>query len=177
MFGRVVKRGRQWTVTKVWGKNWKSLKTDLFVLNTRFSQLSQVASKLPVSVAKTLKTQILKNLSKCFSRLEVLPVRESRDKLRKSLCTPRDWNLHPRTSRQIESCETIKMQILKNNLSIFRDWDIDPPVSHEKSLCGLATRTCDWTNPRLSRQNKATLFLKFLTFLQKQKIFRKQLKH
>ena len=31
-------------------------------------------------VARTLKTKILKNLSKCFSRLEVLPVRESRGK-------------------------------------------------------------------------------------------------
>ena len=100
-----------------------------------------------------------------------------RGKLRKSLCTPRDWNLHRRTSRQTESWETIKTQILKNILSIFRDWDIDPLVSHEKSLCGLATRTCDWTNPRLSRQNKATLFLKILTFLQKQKTFQKQLKH
>ena len=36
-------------------------------------------------VAKTLKTKILKNFSKCFSRLEVLPARESRGKPRKSL--------------------------------------------------------------------------------------------
>ena len=46
-----------------------------------------------------------------------------------------------------------------------------------KSLCGIATGTCDWINPRLSRQNRATLFVKFLTFLQKQKTFQKQLKH
>ena len=71
----------------------------------------------------------------------------------------------------------LKTQILKNILSIFCDWGNDLLVSHEKSLCGLATGTCDWTNLRLSRQNRATLFLKFFTFLQKQKTFQKQLKH
>ena len=55
----------------------------------------------------------------------------------------RDWTFHPRISRQIESQEILKTQILKNIISIFRDWGIDPPVSREKSLCGLATRTCD----------------------------------
>ena len=88
-----------------------------------------------------------------------------------------DWTFHLQTSRQTESRETLKTQILKNILSIFRDWDIDPPVSREKSLCGLVTATYGWTNPQLSRQNRATLFLKFLTFLQKQKTFQKQLKH
>ena len=71
----------------------------------------------------------------------------------------------------------IKNQILKNILSIFRNWGFDLLVSREKSLCGLATGTCDWTNLRLSRQNRATLFLKILTFLQKQMTFQKQLKH
>ena len=88
--------------------------------------------------------------------------------------SPHDWTFHPRISRQTESRETLKPQILKNILSIFHDWDIDPPMSREKSLYGLTTRTCNWTNPQLSRQNKATLFL---TFLQKQKTFQKQLKH
>ena len=55
----------------------------------------------------------------------------------------------------------------------FCNRDIDPSVSREKSLCGLATGTCDRTNPRLSRQNKATLFL---TFCKKKKTFQKQLK-
>ena len=38
--------------------------------------------------------------SKCFSQMEGLPARESRAELRKSLCTPRDWTFHSRTSRQ-----------------------------------------------------------------------------
>ena len=89
----------------------------------------------------------------------------------------RDWTFHLRTSRQTKSRETLKTQILKNIISIFHDWGIDQSVSHEKFMCGLTIGTCDWTNPRLSRQNRATLFLKFLTFLQKQKTFQKQLKH
>ena len=38
--------------------------------------------------------------SKCFSRLKGLPSKESRTKPRKSPCTPHDWTLHSRTSRQ-----------------------------------------------------------------------------
>ena len=38
---------------------------------------------------------------------------------------------------------TLKTKILKNFLSFFRDWDIDPPVSREKSLWELATRASD----------------------------------
>ena len=91
----------------------------------------------------TLKTQISKNFSKGFSWLEVLLARESRGKPRKSLCTPCDWNLHPWTSRQTESWETLKTQILKNILSIFHDWDIDLPVSRKKSLYGLVIGTCN----------------------------------
>ena len=88
----------------------------------------------------------------------------------------RDQTFHPQTSRQTKSRETLKTQILKNILSIFHNWGIDPLVSHEKSLCGLVTRTCDWTNSRLSHQNRATLFLKFLTFLQQKKDFPKTAK-
>ena len=51
----------------------------------RVSRLNQVASKSQRPVARTLKTKILKNLSKCFLQLEVLPARESQGKLRKSL--------------------------------------------------------------------------------------------
>ena len=84
-FRKMFKQERQWIVTNVRGKNWKHLKIDLYVQNTRFSRLNQVASKSPGLVARTLKTKILKNLSKCFSRLKVLPARESRGKPRKSL--------------------------------------------------------------------------------------------
>ena len=65
---------------------------------------------------------------------------------------------------------------MKNILSNFHDWGIDLPVSHEKSLCGLVTGTCDWTNPRLSRQNRATLFFEILTFFVKTKDFPKTTK-
>ena len=51
-------------------------------------------------VAKTLKDKNLKNFSKCFSRLEGLPARESRAEPRKSLSNPRDWTFHSRTSCQ-----------------------------------------------------------------------------
>ena len=68
--------------------------------NTRFSWLKWVANKSLGLAAKTLKDKIVKKFFKCFSRLEGLPVRESRDEPQKSLCTPRDWTFHLRTSRQ-----------------------------------------------------------------------------
>ena len=126
-------------------------------------------------VAKTLKTKILKNFPSVF----------------------RDWKFYPRGSRKVSpkiseyssrlepppankspiwAARNIKTQILKNILSIFHDWDIDLSVSREKSLCGLATGACDWTNPRLSRQNRATLFLKILTIFAKTKYFPKTVK-
>ena len=76
-------------------------------------------SKSPRPIARTLKTKILKNLSKCFSRLEVLRVRELRGELRKSLSP---LATEPSTRKQVAKliCE-IKTQILKNILSIFRD--------------------------------------------------------
>ena len=77
--------GKTMNSQKCFRENWKCLKTDLFAQNTRFSRLSQVVSKSPRPDAKTLKKKILKNLSKCFSRLEVLPTRESRGEPQKSL--------------------------------------------------------------------------------------------
>ena len=95
----------------------------------------------------------------------------------------RDWKFYPQESRKVSRenlwvpsrldlplankspdwvMRNIKRKNLKNIPSIFRDWDIDPLVSCEKSLCGLATRTCDWTNPQLSRQNKATFLFYFI---------------
>ena len=59
-----------------------------------------VANKSPGQAAKTLKVKIMKKISKCFSRLEGLPARESRAEPRKSMCTPYDWTFHSRTSRQ-----------------------------------------------------------------------------
>ena len=92
---------RRWTVTKVRGKNWKRFKKlPLFFPNTRFSRLNRVANKSPVQAAKTLKDKSLKNFSKCFSRLEGLPARESWAEPWKSLSNPRDWTFHSQTSRQ-----------------------------------------------------------------------------
>ena len=84
-FRKGFRQERQWIETNVRVKNWKHLKTDLYAQNTQFSWLNQVTSKSLGQVARTLKAKILKNLSKCFSRLEVLPARESRGKPRKSL--------------------------------------------------------------------------------------------
>ena len=85
---------------KIEGKTEKVLKTVFKMQNTRFSRLKQVASKSPGQAAKTLKDKIVKKFSKCFLWLEDLPARESRAEPRKSLCTPRDWTFHSRTSRQ-----------------------------------------------------------------------------
>ena len=44
---------------------------------------------------------------------------------------------------------------------------LDLPLKNKspKSTCKLATVACDLDDPRLSRQNRATLFLKFLVFV------------
>ena len=55
----------------------KVLKTVFEKQNMRFLRLKQVANKSPGKAAKTLKVKIMKKISKCFSRLEGLPVRES----------------------------------------------------------------------------------------------------
>ena len=65
---------------------------------------------------------------------------------------------------------------MKNILSIFRDWDIDSPVSRKKILCGLATGACDLINPQLSRQNKATLVFEIFDIFTKTKDFPKTTK-
>ena len=72
----------------------------LWVNQSCFSWLKWVATKSPVQAAKTLKDKSLKNFSKCFSRLEGIPARESRVEPRKSLSNPRDWTFHSRTSHQ-----------------------------------------------------------------------------
>ena len=96
---------KKWCINGVWGvfgwekvnshkkfegKTEKVLKTVFETQNMRFSRLGWVAHKLPGQAAKTLKVKIMKKISKCFSRLEGLPARESRFEPRKSLCTPRD---------------------------------------------------------------------------------------
>ena len=94
------KWGRQWTVTKIRGKTEKGIKTDpVFTKHVIFATKvshQQVAS----SSRQNTQRQNCENFSKCFSRLKGLPSRESRAEPWKSLCAPRDWTLHLRTSRQ-----------------------------------------------------------------------------
>ena len=87
------KWGRQWIVTKSRGKNWKSFKK---LSLKRKTCIFCDWNKSPGQATKTLKVKIVKKFSRCFSRLEGIPVRESW----KSLCTFRDWTFHLRTSRQ-----------------------------------------------------------------------------
>ena len=83
VFGRVVKRGRQWIVTKDRGKTQKVLKIDLKKQNTRFSRLSQVASKSP----KHLKHKFWKICLSVFRDWKFYP-QGSREVSRKNLCVP-----------------------------------------------------------------------------------------
>ena len=53
-----------------------------------------------VTRQNTSSQKFWKKFAKCFSRLEVSLARESQAKSRKSLCTPRDWTFHSRTSHQ-----------------------------------------------------------------------------
>ena len=81
-------------------ENWKGFKNCPYLPNTRFSWLKWVATKSPGQAAKILKDIILEKISKCFSRLEGLPVRESWAEPWKSLSNPHDRTFHSRTSRQ-----------------------------------------------------------------------------
>ena len=155
-------------------------KNCIILQNAWFSRLNQVARKSPEPTARTLERKTFEKFSKCFSRLEVPLARESRSELWKSLCTSRDWTFHHRTSRQPEPQKAWKPIFLKNILSLFRDWSIYPPMSRQwvakKSLYRLTTGACDWSYPRLSRQNRATLFLKFWQIFVKTKYFPKTTK-
>ena len=126
VFGRGMKWGRQWIVTKFRGKNWKSLKTDLFAQNTRFSQLSQVASKLPRPVARTLKKKNLKNLSKCFSR-------GSREVSRENFWVPSRLDLPPAN----KSLEWVARNIKNPNFekySKYFSWLGHWPASEQRKI-------------------------------------------
>ena len=75
----------------------KKFKETVFEMqNTRFSLLKQVAR----ASHQNTQSENCEKFSKCFSRLEGLLARESQAEPRKSLCAPRDWTLHLRTSHQ-----------------------------------------------------------------------------
>ena len=98
----------------------------------RFSQLSQVACKLPGLAVRTLEWKLLKKFFKCFSRLEVPLARESWIEPRKSVYPSR-----------------LDLPLANKSLKLTRE---------------LAIVACDLTYPRLSRQNRVTLFFEIFSF-------------
>ena len=119
-------------------EKWKGLKTNQFC--AKHAIFVTELSRVQVARASRQNTwkKTFEKFSKCFSRLEVPLTRESRTEPRKSLCTPRDWTFHPRTSRQPELRKAWKTRFLKNILSLFHDWSIYPPMSRQwvaKNLC------------------------------------------
>ena len=141
--------------------------------------MSQVARKSLRLAARALDRKTFEKFSKCFSQLEVPLTRESRSELWKSLCTPCDWTFHLQKSRQPELRKAWKPRFLKNILSLFCDWSIYTPMSHQwvaKNLCmdswlGHATGpTRDWVTRRV------TLFLTFWQIFVKTKYYPKTTK-
>ena len=94
------KGGRQWTVTKIQGKTEKGLKTDPVFAKHAIFATKVGRQQVTKSSRQNTQRQNCEKFSKCFSRLKGLPKRESQAEPRKSLCTPCDWTLHSRTSRQ-----------------------------------------------------------------------------
>ena len=104
-----------------------------------------------------------------------------------------DWGESP-TSRQGKPPKHSKSKLWKNFLSVFRDWKVYPrgsrKLSRENLCVPLVTRpftreqvakptreltvvACDLDGPWLSRQNRATQFLKFFFSFCKNKILSK----
>ena len=145
----------------------------------RFSQLRQVICKSPGPTTRTLKRKLWKNFLSVFRNWK-FHSRESRELSRENLYVPLATG--PSTREQVVNLSHEKHEnpIFWKILSLFRDWSIYRPMSHQrvaKNLCdGLATGVCDWFYPRLSRQNKAKQFLNFLTIFAKTKYFPKTTK-
>ena len=117
----------------------KSLKIVLKAQNMHFLRQNQVANKSPSQAAKHLRDKIFEKFSKCFLWLEGTPMRQSRRGPQKLL-----YNITTRASthKQVAkpSRENLKhLKFWKIFLSLFRNWDVDPPVSCQKLLCKLAT--------------------------------------
>ena len=66
-------------------ENWKHLKTDLYAQNHAIFATESSREKVAKASRQNTQDKNLKNFSKCFSWLEVLPVRELQGKPRKSL--------------------------------------------------------------------------------------------
>ena len=128
-------------------ENWKGSKTDPFC--AKHAIFATESSRMQVARTSHQNTwkKTFKKFSKCFSRLEVPLAKELRTTPQKSLYTSHDWTFHLRTSCQPKSRKAWNSKFLKNILSLFHDWSIYPPMSHQwvaKNLCdGLAIRACD----------------------------------
>ena len=92
---------RRWIVTKSLRENWKRYKNCPYFCQTHvFHDLSESPTSRQVKPPKHSKAKFWKKFSKCFSRLEGLPARESRAEPRKSLSNPCDWTFHSWTNCQ-----------------------------------------------------------------------------
>ena len=97
----------------------------------RFSRLNQVN--------KHFVTKKFENLSKYFLRLEVPLARKSRREPRKLLSKlTTEASTHEQVAKQSLK-KSKNPKFLKNFLSLFHDWDFDPPVSRENLLSKLTT--------------------------------------
>ena len=82
-------------------ENWKRFKNCPYFCQTRvFRDWRESPQSRQFKPPKHSKIKVWKKISKCFSRLEGLPARESRAEPPKSLSNPRDWTFHSRTSCQ-----------------------------------------------------------------------------
>ena len=68
------------------------------------------------------------------------------------------------------------MQILKKFLSIFRNWDIDPPVSHENLLYKLATGGMRLVCPATKSPKQGNIVFEIFDIFEKTKDFPKTIK-
>ena len=91
---------RRWTVIKVQGKTEKDLKTTPIFAKHAFFATEVSRHKVTSSSRQNTQRHKFEKIFKRFSRLEGLPVSESRPEPRKSLSNPRDWTFHSRTSYQ-----------------------------------------------------------------------------
>ena len=135
-----------------------------------FSRLNQVANKSP----NTLETKFLKNFLSAFHNWKVRP-RVSRDGSRENFYITSQLELPLANKSPNRVARTLKTRILKNFLSLFRNWDFDPPMSCENILCKLVTggMRLDWPVTKSPEQDN-TVFEIFYIFAKKKKTFQKQ---
>ena len=152
-----------------------------------------VRERKPIPFSWRFEKEMIQNGSSLESDMVSLRVFQKRKKMNSQKCSRENWKglkkltkfaQNTRFSRLRQVARTsrrnTKKKTLENFLSVFRDWSIYLPMSRQwvaKNLCdGLATGACDWFYPWLSCQNRAKLFLKFLTIFAKTKYFPKTTK-